>query len=314
MNKNQKLILIAVVVVVVAMFIYPPFQAVRNGTVFNMGYGWIFALSKRGYMTINVSMLIIQWIGVFIVGGIAFFLAKGESSPAELSTQKNKLAHFKSDQHDLSDRHTSLPLKKVDLCWNWKSFLLAVVIAVFIYMVVIALAEANNTDKPSKNIWWTVWWMYLTIEAWKVWKWKALLPYLIYLFTAIIVGFIMVSAGVDGKSLKNLIVMGGLNIGGLAIFYMLLNRLGNSAWPETSVNEDAEIEKIIREAELQSTQSVSKTTTTESEVKQQNEEFIELLKSTINENGLNTIPGDDLIEIYNRARVVQVYQCFVGRN
>ena len=38
---------------------------------------------------------------------------------------------------------------------------------------------------------------------------------------------------------------------------------------------------------------------------QKNEEFIELLKSAINENGLNTIPGDDLIEIYKRAKLIE---------
>ena len=37
---------------------------------------------------------------------------------------------------------------------------------------------------------------------------------------------------------------------------------------------------------------------------QSNEEFIALLKSTINENRLNTIHGDDLIEIYKRARSI----------
>jgi len=36
----------------------------------------------------------------------------------------------------------------------------------------------------------------------------------------------------------------------------------------------------------------------------QDEEFIELVKSSINENGLNKIPGDDLIEIYNRAKSI----------
>jgi len=76
---------------------------------------------------------------------------------------------------------------------------------------------------------------------------------------------------------------------------------------ETSVNEDAGIEKIIREAELRSAQKVQKITTTESELKQQNEEFIVLLKSTINENGLNVITGDDLIEIYNRAKSIAAY-------
>ena len=38
---------------------------------------------------------------------------------------------------------------------------------------------------------------------------------------------------------------------------------------------------------------------------QKNEEFIALLKSAINENGLNTIPGNDLIEIYKRAKLIE---------
>ena len=101
--------------------------------------------------------------------------------------------------------------------------------------------------------------------------------------------------------------MGGLNIGGLAIFHMLLYRTGSNGRDATSANEDAEIEKIIREAELRSAQKVQKITTTESELKQQNEEFIVLLKSTINENGLNVITGDDLIEIYNRAKSIAAY-------
>ena len=38
---------------------------------------------------------------------------------------------------------------------------------------------------------------------------------------------------------------------------------------------------------------------------QKNEKFIELLKSAINENDFNTIPGDDLIEIYKRAKLIE---------
>lgn len=301
MNKNQKRILIAVVVVVVAMFIYPPFQAVRNGTVYNMGYGWIFALSNRGYMTINISMLIIQWIGVFIVGGIAFFLAKGESSPAELLTQKNKVdTNFKSDQHDLSDKRTRLPLKKVGLWWNWKSFTLALVITVFLVLIIAGITGT----KPPKNMFWTWLWIYLTLEAWKYWKWKALLPFPLYFFV-LTIGFIFLkSAGVEYHSVPAAILIIVSNFGGLAIFYMLLNRARSSKTPATSVDEDAEIENIIRAAELKSAQGVPPNTTSKADVKQQNEEFIALLKSAVMENGLNTIHGDDLIEIYKRARSV----------
>jgi len=76
-------------------------------------------------------------------------------------------------------------------------------------------------------------------------------------------------------------------------------------YSETSINENTEIEKVIRGAESRSAQRVQKITTTESEGKRQNEEFIGLLKSTVMENGLNTITGDDLIEIYNRAKSIE---------
>lgn len=70
----------AVLTIIAAMFIYPPFQVIaNNGMTFNMGYEWIFDSPKRGGMVanVNVPMLLIQWVGVLIVGGIAFFLAKG---------------------------------------------------------------------------------------------------------------------------------------------------------------------------------------------------------------------------------------------
>jgi len=120
-----------------------------------------------------------------------------------------------SEKEILSDKIT---------LWSWKSFLLAGVITVVLYMIFLALAEATNTTKPSKNFGWTLLWMYSTIEAWKFWKWKALLPYLMYMTAATIAGLFMVSAGVDNKSLTRLIVLGTLNIGGLIIFNWLLYR------------------------------------------------------------------------------------------
>lgn len=89
MNQNQKRILIAVIAVVVAMLAYPPFQVIAsNGVVFNMGYDWLIAPPKRGYVaaTVNASMLLIQWIGVLVVGGIAFFLTKDSMQEAQVSS------------------------------------------------------------------------------------------------------------------------------------------------------------------------------------------------------------------------------------
>jgi hypothetical protein len=79
-NTNQKRILIAVIVLVAGMLLHPPFQRVTsNGAISNMGYGWIFE-PPGGNATVNVSILLIQWVGVFVVGGLGFFLAKGSSA------------------------------------------------------------------------------------------------------------------------------------------------------------------------------------------------------------------------------------------
>lgn len=93
MNKNQKLILVAVLAVIVGMLAYPPFQIVNNnGVVFNMGYGWIVDPPKRGYIkaTVNVAMLLIQWIGVLVVGGLAFLLAKSVQRESDASSSNSQ--------------------------------------------------------------------------------------------------------------------------------------------------------------------------------------------------------------------------------
>lgn len=88
MNQNQKRILMAVIAMVIAMLVYPPFQVVvQNGVIFNMGYDWLVDPPKRGYIaaTVNVSMLLIQWIGVLVVGGLAFCLAKNLTQEPRVS-------------------------------------------------------------------------------------------------------------------------------------------------------------------------------------------------------------------------------------
>lgn len=64
------------------MLIYPPFQRIsRYGITSNVGYNWIFSSPIPGSInpTVNVPMLLIQWVGVLIVGGISFFLANNST-------------------------------------------------------------------------------------------------------------------------------------------------------------------------------------------------------------------------------------------
>jgi tetratricopeptide (TPR) repeat protein len=73
----------------------------------------------------------------------------------------------------------------------------------------------------------------------------------------------------------------------------------------TATNDDAAMEKICREANAQAVEEARRRATYPiSEVTQQKEEFIALLKSTVNENKLETISNEDLLEICKRARSI----------
>ena len=105
MNQNQKRIVVAVIVIIAGMLAYPPFHVVaNNGTVFNMGYGWIVDPPKRGYITatVNVAMLLIQWVGILIVGGLAFFLAKSAQQESGAPS-----SNFRSE--NLASKETQAP-------------------------------------------------------------------------------------------------------------------------------------------------------------------------------------------------------------
>jgi hypothetical protein len=86
MNKNQKRILIGMIVIIVSMLLYPPFQG--RGSVSNDGYGWIFYPKYK--TTVNSVLLLIQWLGVLIVGGIALLLAKSVEQKPQSSIVKNE--------------------------------------------------------------------------------------------------------------------------------------------------------------------------------------------------------------------------------
>jgi hypothetical protein len=104
--------------------------------------------------------------------------------------------------------------------FSWKSLILAFVIA----FVINIFAAAVAGTKPAKNILWTAMWIYLTIEAWKSWAWKALLPYPIFLLVSNVAVMIMASLGMDYRGLTDLMVRGALNIGGLIVFYTLFSK------------------------------------------------------------------------------------------
>lgn len=80
MNEIQRKVLVGVGGVVLAMLLYPPYRIHGVGgsstSVIQSGYAFLFDLPHRA--TVDAITLLVQWIGVMIVGAIAFVLLKGE--------------------------------------------------------------------------------------------------------------------------------------------------------------------------------------------------------------------------------------------
>jgi hypothetical protein len=184
MNQNQKIILVAVIIIIAGMLAYPPFQVVaKNGTVFNMGYGWIIDPPKRGYITatVNVAMLLIQWVGVLVVGGLAFFLTKKTQQQSNASSSTPWNESLPTDQSssapsgDLAENATSEQKNSPAGVGGW---LLLLVAGMMVFGPLlgagrinadIMMAERQYPAITSLDEWGTfksaTWWIYLCVAA-----------------------------------------------------------------------------------------------------------------------------------------------------
>ena len=72
MNAGQKLILKICALIILAMMIYPPYQLLGRG----MGYHFVFTGADHRQATIDGGLLLVQWVGVCLIGGIAYLLAR----------------------------------------------------------------------------------------------------------------------------------------------------------------------------------------------------------------------------------------------
>lgn len=92
----RKLILFGTAVVIVALALYPPF-VFRNGeALIPVGYGWIGqppdTVSVDGVgMEINAKVLIVEWLGAMLVGGLIYW-AVGTKSASKNTDLSNLLS------------------------------------------------------------------------------------------------------------------------------------------------------------------------------------------------------------------------------
>ena len=80
MNLKQRRVLIGVAVVTLLMLLFPPFQQEFPSMTVSRGYDFI---AGGGSYRINLGLLLIQWLGVWVVGGIATFLVADKSEGSE---------------------------------------------------------------------------------------------------------------------------------------------------------------------------------------------------------------------------------------
>jgi len=77
MKRSQRTTLIVVAVIVASMMLAPPWHDRYGG----VSYHWLW--SERLRETPNVGLLLVQWIGILIVGAIVFALQGGEVAESQ---------------------------------------------------------------------------------------------------------------------------------------------------------------------------------------------------------------------------------------
>lgn len=76
-DRLRSILIFSIAVTVAAMMFFPPYIGYdRFGRVWKVGYALIFDLPSN--VSVNVTQLIVQWIGVLIIGGILSLLLKRE--------------------------------------------------------------------------------------------------------------------------------------------------------------------------------------------------------------------------------------------
>lgn len=200
------------------------------------------------------------------------------------------------------------------ILFSWQSAIIALIIAI---LSLAFLGAISGVKINAGDLIYSWLWIQMTIEGWKYLKWKTLLPFPIVI---LIGSFIFILTGANLQSSNFLFIGIGIiiNIGGLILFYSYIKRSQKEIYGEKKSNAeddseryfyraeqggDAAKEKLLREADAWVTEKARRRANYPiSEVTQQNEEFIALLKSTIKENRLGVIPNEDLLEIYQRAQ------------
>jgi hypothetical protein len=106
MNRHQKRILVVGGILIALALLHPPFQIMGRG----MGYSWLFS-PPHEMAVINAGQLIVQWIAIVLIGGVAYLLVKDlpDSYRFDSIAAFTSLLGFGQSKDTRAPRATSLP-------------------------------------------------------------------------------------------------------------------------------------------------------------------------------------------------------------
>lgn len=81
MNPTQKTILVIAALISICMLLYPPFYITIRTSDINMGYHFLLDPPSRGanVASVNVPLLLSQWLITVVCAGVGFFVTKGNA-------------------------------------------------------------------------------------------------------------------------------------------------------------------------------------------------------------------------------------------
>lgn len=101
LTPNRRKLLTICACIVLGMLVYPPLQFRGIGP----GYGWIF--SPDDGLAVNASQLLFQWIGVAIIGVIAYVVLGDKGSGPRGESSSVGTSFLKGVRHQRCDSDSS---------------------------------------------------------------------------------------------------------------------------------------------------------------------------------------------------------------
>lgn len=185
MNQRQRKILIVCGVLIAAMLVYPPFRIGGIG----MGYHWVFSFE---YGRVNVEQLLAQWVGVILIGGIAYLLSNansGKSMQLENDTQP-------ATDFSMAASTTKLPMLEKTRWYEKTGYKIGLTVLSFgVYFNLIMFAMAKIPPLKGYEAFDTAAWTGIVFYAlWKQRGWRGwlggLLGFLVGFFLVFLAAFI----------------------------------------------------------------------------------------------------------------------------